>query len=79
MNQHPARTDDFCCLNHAQHSVLQQRRSQTFAVLASVNSKAAKLALYRIGDRNLLETVVGRDFQRNLDRYDLNRLTELHR
>jgi uncharacterized protein YfaS (alpha-2-macroglobulin family) len=34
------------------------------------------LEIYRVGDRNLLETVVGRDFQRNLDRYDVNRLTE---
>ena len=44
--------------------------------VVSVNTSAVALEIYRIGDRNLLETVVGRDFQRNLDRYDVNRLTE---
>ncbi len=44
--------------------------------LVSVNTTAVALEIYRIGDRNLLETVVGRDFQRNLDRYDIGRLTE---
>jgi uncharacterized protein YfaS (alpha-2-macroglobulin family) len=44
--------------------------------VVSVNTSAVKLEIYRIGDRNLLETVVGRDFQRNLDRYDISRLTE---
>src|SRR5207248_1462698 len=44
--------------------------------VVSVNTAAVALEIYRIGDRNLLETVVGRDFQRNLDRYDLNRLAE---
>ena len=34
------------------------------------------IAIYRIGDRNLIDTVLGRDFQRNLDRYDVERLTE---
>src|SRR5262249_47564728 len=37
---------------------------------------AVAAEIYRIGDRNLLETVVGRDFQRNLDRFDLERLAE---
>jgi alpha-2-macroglobulin len=44
--------------------------------VVSVNTSAVTLEIYRIGDRNLLETVVGRDFQRNLDRYDIGRLTE---
>src|SRR5262249_61773881 len=44
--------------------------------VVSVNTAAVKLEIYRIGDRNLLETVVGRDFQRNLDHYDISRLTE---
>src|SRR6202035_1817370 len=34
------------------------------------------IEVYRIGDRNLLETVVGNDFQRNLDRYELKRLAD---
>ena len=32
--------------------------------------------IYRIGDRNLLDTVVGRDFQSSLYRYDLDRIAE---
>src|ERR1700730_5602833 len=44
--------------------------------VVSVNTASVALEIYRIGDRNLLETVVGRDFQRTLDRYDVNRLAE---
>ena len=44
--------------------------------VVSVNTAAVAIEIYRIGDRNLLNTVVGRDFQRNLDRYDIGRLTE---
>src|SRR5262247_440748 len=44
--------------------------------VVSVNTQSVALEIYRIGDRNLLETVVGRDFQRNLDHYDISRLTE---
>ena len=40
----------------------------------SVNTPALDVAVYRIGDRNLLDAVLGSDFQRNLDRYDLERL-----
>jgi uncharacterized protein YfaS (alpha-2-macroglobulin family) len=40
----------------------------------SVNTQAAKIELYRVGDRNLIDAVMSRDFQRNLDRYDLERL-----
>src|SRR5215510_3816679 len=52
------------------------RTGQRGIPLVSVNTAAVALEIYRIGDRNLLETVVGRDFQRTLDRYDLNRLAE---
>src|SRR5499426_772005 len=52
------------------------RTGQRGIPLGSVNTAEVALEIYRIGDRNLLETVVGRDFQRNLDRYDLNRLAE---
>jgi uncharacterized protein YfaS (alpha-2-macroglobulin family) len=44
--------------------------------VVSVNTQSVALEIYRIGDRNLLDTVVGRDFQRALDRYDISRLTE---
>src|SRR5207247_3850815 len=52
------------------------RTGQRGIPVVSVNTAAVALEIYRIGDRNLLETVVGRDFQRILDRYDLNRLAE---
>ena len=52
------------------------RTGQRGIPVVSVNTAAVALEIYRIGDRNVLETVVGRDFQRNLDRYDLNRLAE---
>ena len=52
------------------------RNGQRGIPVVSVNTAAVALEIYRIGDRNLLETVVGREFQRSLDRYDLNRLTE---
>src|SRR5262249_34877217 len=52
------------------------RTGQRGIPLVSVNTAAVALEIYRIGDRNLLETVMGRDFQRTLDRYDLNRLSE---
>ena len=38
--------------------------------------RRSRSTIYRIGDRNLIDTVLGRDFQRNLDRYDIERLTE---
>jgi alpha-2-macroglobulin len=52
------------------------RTGQRGIPIVSVNTNAVALEIYRIGDRNLLETVVGREFQRSLDRYDVNRLTE---
>ncbi len=50
------------------------RSGQRGIPVVSVNTKAVKLEVYRIGDRNLLSTVLGHDFQRNLDRDDLERL-----
>jgi uncharacterized protein YfaS (alpha-2-macroglobulin family) len=44
--------------------------------LVSVNTDSVKVQIYRIGDRNLINTVLGGDFQRNLDRYQLERLGE---
>ena len=40
----------------------------------SVNTNAVTLSIYRIGDRNLVETLLGYDFQRNLSRYQAERL-----
>ena len=52
------------------------RTGQRGIPVVSVNTTAVALEIYRIGDRNLIDTVLGRDFQRNLDRYDIERLTE---
>jgi uncharacterized protein YfaS (alpha-2-macroglobulin family) len=39
--------------------------------LVSVNTDTVKVTIYRIGDRNLLDTVLGGDFERNLYGYTL--------
>jgi alpha-2-macroglobulin len=44
--------------------------------VVSVNASAVALEIYRIGDRNLVSTVLGHDFQRTLNRYELARLRE---
>ena len=57
-------------------SYVLPRVGQRGIPVVSVNTSAVALEIYRIGDRNLIDTVIGRDFQRNLDRYDIGRLTE---
>jgi uncharacterized protein YfaS (alpha-2-macroglobulin family) len=52
------------------------RTGQRGIPVVSVNTKAVNIAVYRISDRNLIETVLGRDFQRNLEQYDIDRMTE---
>lgn len=44
--------------------------------VVSVNTRKLKIRILRVGDRNLLGTVLGSDFQRNMERYELNRLAE---
>jgi uncharacterized protein YfaS (alpha-2-macroglobulin family) len=44
--------------------------------VVSVNASAVAVEVYRIGDRNLVSTVLGHDFQRTLNRYELVRLRE---
>jgi len=50
------------------------RTGQRGIPVLSVNTDAVNLALYRIGDRNLIETVLGYDFQRNLSRNEAERI-----
>src|SRR5471032_2625498 len=50
------------------------RTGQRGIPVLSVNTDAVALSLYRIGDRNLIETVLGYDFQRNLSRSDAERI-----
>ena len=50
------------------------RTGQRGIPVVSVNTSTVAVKIYRIGDRNLLDTVVGDDFQRSLSRYELERL-----
>ena len=50
------------------------RTGQRGIPVLSVNTKAVALSIYRIGDRNLVDTLLGYDFQRNLSRYQADRL-----
>ncbi len=50
------------------------RTGQRGIPVLSVNTSAVVLTVYRIGDRNLLDTVLGYDFQRNLSQYEAERL-----
>ena len=50
------------------------RTGQRGIPVVSVNTTSVKIAIYRVGDRNLLGTIAGSDFQRNLDRYEFERL-----
>ncbi|HLN10881.1 MAG TPA: MG2 domain-containing protein, partial [Xanthobacteraceae bacterium] len=50
------------------------RTGQHGIPLVSVNTETVKAKIFRIGDRSLIDTVLGSDFQRNVERYDLERL-----
>jgi alpha-2-macroglobulin len=50
------------------------RTGQRGIPLVSVNTSSVQVQVHRVGDRSLIETVLERDFQRNLDRYDRNRI-----
>jgi uncharacterized protein YfaS (alpha-2-macroglobulin family) len=52
------------------------RSGQRGIPLLSVNTSAVELSVYRIGDRNLIDTVLGYDFQRNLRPYEAERLAD---
>ena len=57
-------------------SYVLPRTGQQGIPLVSVNSKAAKVDIYQVGDRNLIDTVLGSDFQRPLSRYDAEQLRD---
>ncbi|MGH6735647.1 MAG: alpha-2-macroglobulin family protein [Methyloceanibacter sp.] len=44
--------------------------------LISVNTALLKVTIYRIGDRNLIDKVLGYEFERNLYRYDLEDIAD---
>ena len=50
------------------------RSGQQGIPVVSVNTDKVAVTISRIGDRNLINTVLSSDFQRNLDRYDAEQL-----
>ncbi len=50
------------------------RTGQRGIPVLSVNTNTVTLSIYRIGDRNLVDTLLGYDFQRNLSRYQAEQL-----
>ena len=50
------------------------RTGQRGIPLVSVNTPSVKVDVFRIGDRNLINTVIDSDFQRALSRYELSSL-----
>ncbi len=50
------------------------RTGQRGIPILSVNTSAVTIAVYRVGDRNLVDTVMGYDFQRNLSRNEAERI-----
>jgi alpha-2-macroglobulin len=50
------------------------RAGQRGIPLVSVNTAAVSITIFRIGDRNLINTVIDSDFQRALNRYELSSL-----
>src|SRR5881227_2087893 len=50
------------------------RTGQRGIPVVSVNTSSVQVKIYRIGDRNLIDTVLSSDFQKNIDRYDRRKL-----
>jgi alpha-2-macroglobulin len=50
------------------------RTGQQGIPLVSVNTQSVSVQVFRIGDRNLINTVIGSDFQRALSGYELSNL-----
>lgn len=50
------------------------RTGQRGIPVLSVNTEAVEISVYRVGDRNLIDTVLGYEFQRNISQYQAERL-----
>src|SRR5664280_1520060 len=61
-------------LKHGERYAITPRAGQRGIPVLSVNTIAVVLSVYRVGDRNLIDTVLGYDFQRNLSPYEAERL-----
>jgi len=51
------------------------RTGQRGIPVLSVNTSGIILTVYRVGDRNLIDTVLGYDFERNMSRYQAEQLS----
>ncbi len=60
----------------AGRSYVLPRAGQRGIPVVSVNTRAVDVQIFRIGDRNLIDTVVGGDFQRGLSRYEIEQFSE---
>jgi len=52
------------------------RSGQRGIPVVSVNTPSVTISIYRIGDRSLLDPITSDQFERNLDRYDFERLAQ---
>jgi hypothetical protein len=52
------------------------RTGQRGIPVLSVNTSTVLLSVYQIGDRNLLDTLLGYDFQRNISPYETGRIVD---
>src|SRR2546421_9853384 len=55
-------------------SYVLPRTGQRGIPVVSVNTSLLRVKVHRIGDRNLIDTVLSSDFQKNIDRYDRRKL-----
>ncbi len=60
----------------AAKSYVLPRTGQRGIPVISVNTRSVAIEIFRIGDRNLVETVIAGDFQRGLNSYDMERVAE---
>jgi alpha-2-macroglobulin len=60
----------------ASNSYVLPRTGQNGIPLISVNSKAAALSLYRIGDRNLIASVLNSDFRSEISGYSADNIAD---
>lgn len=60
----------------ASRAYVLPRTGQKGIPVVSVNTAAVSIDVFRIGDRNLIGAVLGSDFQRNMYRFDLEKLRE---
>jgi uncharacterized protein YfaS (alpha-2-macroglobulin family) len=58
----------------ASRAYVLPRTGQRGIPVVTVNTEKVEIKIFRVGDRNLIDSVLGYNFQRNLDRYEVERL-----